>query len=185
MSAQWRGQHITIRPPIPPDVVQPILWELFEINFRWEILALDAFCYRLKTPPVKYGDAGKGAAVEVVDEFGDLDASTRSEREALILGSIEHFNGSIVPDALVKSDVGFASPLWPERHLASLALYQIMAGWVKSYSFSADVKMLGEKLRDPAVTEQEVWDAEYYIAHHYICCFADVFNRAPNLPHHL
>lgn len=145
------------------------------MNFRWELLALDAFCYKLK-PPFQNDD---------VEEFGDLDASTRSEREALILGSMGHFGGSIVPDALVTSDTGFASPLWRDRCATSLMLYRIMVGWSQRYAFSAQVVTLAEKLKDPAVTEGDVWDAEYYLTHHYICCFADVFNRAPNLPHHL
>ncbi|KAF9019585.1 hypothetical protein BDZ89DRAFT_924924, partial [Hymenopellis radicata] len=40
----WRDQPLPN--PLPEHVISEIFWELFEINFRYELVALDRLCYQ-------------------------------------------------------------------------------------------------------------------------------------------
>ncbi|KAF9006279.1 hypothetical protein BDZ89DRAFT_930163, partial [Hymenopellis radicata] len=40
----WRDQPLP--DPLPQNVISEIFWELFEINFRYELVALDRLCYQ-------------------------------------------------------------------------------------------------------------------------------------------
>ncbi|KAL0063028.1 hypothetical protein AAF712_010051 [Marasmius tenuissimus] len=44
----WRGSSLVPFTLPPNDVLKEILWEMFEINFRYELLSLDRRCYRAR-----------------------------------------------------------------------------------------------------------------------------------------
>ncbi|KAL0570739.1 hypothetical protein V5O48_011220 [Marasmius crinis-equi] len=86
---EWCGQQLNPAVSPPPHVAQWILCELFEINFRYELVALDRFCYR-----------------------GPLSAA---EQEPEVLGVISHFNSWLIPDSVDLGKTGFASSQRNER----------------------------------------------------------------------
>ncbi|KAF9013828.1 hypothetical protein BDZ89DRAFT_923027, partial [Hymenopellis radicata] len=45
MPVVWWGLTLAANQIPPADVAQQILWELFEVNFRYDLLVLDRACY--------------------------------------------------------------------------------------------------------------------------------------------
>ncbi|KAF9010863.1 hypothetical protein BDZ89DRAFT_964361, partial [Hymenopellis radicata] len=60
----WRDQPLPN--PLPENVISEIFWELFEINFRYELVALDRLCYQFK--PANFEQTSQ--------PFDELDASS-------------------------------------------------------------------------------------------------------------
>ncbi|KAL0057492.1 hypothetical protein AAF712_015862 [Marasmius tenuissimus] len=102
----WQGITLTPFSLPPSDVVKEVLWELFEINFRYELVVLDRFCFRTGT--------------------------SIADREQEVLGLVPHFNSSMIPDDIGQARIGFASTelnIASGRRHALRGLHQVMAGW--------------------------------------------------------
>ncbi|KAL0565188.1 hypothetical protein V5O48_016841 [Marasmius crinis-equi] len=162
---RWREQVLEpcISPPLP--VAQQILCELFEVKFRYELIALDRFCFRTEL--------------------------SAAEREQQVMGLINHFNNRLVPDATDLGRAGFASSQHNERRLALHGLHTIMEGWNGGPGeMDERLKDLGVGKRlDIADTEDiitpELDSLEYALVFHYVLTFHKIFIRAPLLPHRL
>ncbi|KAL0569155.1 hypothetical protein V5O48_012818 [Marasmius crinis-equi] len=99
----WFGQQLDQHTMPPMSIVQEIMWELFEINFRYELIALDWICY---TTGVSKGECED----EVLNLFG-------------------HFRLSLIPEHLAWGREGFAHENINERRTGLLGLYTVMEGW--------------------------------------------------------
>ncbi|KAL0572514.1 hypothetical protein V5O48_009456 [Marasmius crinis-equi] len=164
----WQGTPLVPFSLPAASIVREILWESFEINFRYELVALDRVCYR-------------------------TDASA-AQRESEVLGLITHLESSLVPDGIKKANIGFASR---ELHSASgrrhalNGLLEVMKGW------AGGPGQLPRPLDDTAVSARldivqtqevglpELEALEYALVHHYVSVFRVTFRRAPLLPHSL
>ncbi|KAK1233860.1 hypothetical protein PQX77_002962 [Marasmius sp. AFHP31] len=160
---EWRGEQYNQNSTPPTRVVQEFLWELFEVNFRYELLALDRLCNTTTT--------------------------SKGEREIEVLGMINHFNSSLVPSDHSSSMYGFASKDLVNRRHALRGLYTVMEGWQgEKFALprslvegSSCVKVWEREV----VTEMELRQYEKALLTHYISTFATTFGRAPLLPHGL
>lgn len=147
-----------------PDeaVSQEILWELYELNFRFEFLALDQFT---RDPTLSTED-----------------------REDLLLAC---FPGSVGRSLLIAelplADRGFAAECWRDRAPFILAFRNVMKTW---RNFSDAVK--GCKGVDlaairalSAYSEEEILVMEKALLRFYTQSFFDFFGRAAIVPHRL
>ncbi|KAL0059302.1 hypothetical protein AAF712_013950 [Marasmius tenuissimus] len=164
----WQGTSLTLFSLPPKPVVQEILWELFKVNFRYELVALDRFCFQT------------GVSI--------------AEREQEVLGLVSHLNNSLVPEGTAQGRIRFASTdlnTAAGRRHALHSLYRVMAGW------TGGPGQLPRPLEDGAVdarlditgtSDVPIGDfeaLEFAVVHHYISVFRSVFHRAPLLPHAL
>ncbi|KAK7045508.1 hypothetical protein VNI00_007340 [Paramarasmius palmivorus] len=154
----WRGQPIDIA-TAPLVLVQEILWELFEINFRYDVLMCDHHWHR-----------------------GD-----REDREVKVLSMVRHCCGHLLPD--MDSDLQkqcFPSSDIYERQLAIIGMLSVMATWVGRGKLPDHLSVNGlmSRLQDreAEVTPYELQEIEYGMVHHFIEVFAGTFGRAPVLP---
>ncbi|KAF9013023.1 hypothetical protein BDZ89DRAFT_1223050 [Hymenopellis radicata] len=170
----WRDQPLPN--PLPGNVISEIFWELFEINFRYEPVALDRLCYQFK--PANFQQTSQ--------PFDELDASSTGDREIRILGCIPHFNGRLVPEWPGVGRAGFASSDIEERRGALLGLFRIMRGWTKMQKMTAGTierAVAIESAKDVSIAILN--EFEHRLARHYVGCFVAWFRRAPVLPHGL
>ncbi|KAL0568378.1 hypothetical protein V5O48_013609 [Marasmius crinis-equi] len=161
--AKWGDASFdpTVMPPT--DIVQQVLWELFEINFRYELLALDRICYQGKRTP--------------------------AERQVTILGLLPHFHNRLVPEDIGSALEGFASTDLDERRGALYRFHGVMSAW-KGGEGEMPAKLneglvVTMKWNRPRVSVLEVDTYETALVNHYIKVFSSAFRRAPLLPHRL
>ncbi|KAF9026844.1 hypothetical protein BDZ89DRAFT_831426 [Hymenopellis radicata] len=172
----WRNQPVP-NPPLPQSVISEVFWELFEINFRYELVALDRLCYQFKPANFEQLDG---------QPFDELDASSTGDREIRILGCIPHFNGRLIPEGPEVGRAGFASSDVEERRGALWGLFRIMRGWTKMGKMSAGTIERAAAVESAKDISTVLLDEfEYRLACHYVWCFVVWFKRAPLLPHGL
>ncbi|KAK1216699.1 hypothetical protein PQX77_020662 [Marasmius sp. AFHP31] len=164
----WCGLTLTPFSPPPANVAREILWEMFEINFQYELLSLDSRCYR----------AGLSS----------------NDHEQEVLGTILHLENGLIPSGVAKGRKGYASrelDTAAGRRQALQGLLHVMDGW------AGGLGQLPWPLQNSAVSEhlditlatrvdwKEVEDIELAIVHHYVSIFCSIFQRTPLLPHSL
>ncbi|KAL0564799.1 hypothetical protein V5O48_017240, partial [Marasmius crinis-equi] len=145
---EWHIQTLQpfMMPPIP--ITKEVLWELHEINFRYELIAVDRACYR-----------GLSSAAECQQE---------------VLATIHHFNTQIVPDTLDAGKEGFASTDSDTRRRALHDLYVVMEGWVGSLGklprclSDSAIKARLDIAETSTISTQEFNDLEYALIFHYV-----------------
>ncbi|KAJ8090897.1 hypothetical protein PM082_024820 [Marasmius tenuissimus] len=102
-SVSWKGSGISVA-AASNVVLQEILWELFEIGFRYELMIMDRKFYGGKLP--------------------------REEWELeLLVTYLRHFNGSIVLASLGEGKEGFASTELLQRRMALWLFLVAMDEW--------------------------------------------------------
>ncbi|KAK1215779.1 hypothetical protein PQX77_021589 [Marasmius sp. AFHP31] len=164
----WQGTSITPFALPPKPIVQEILWELFEVNFCYELVALDRFCFQT------------GVSI--------------AEREQEVLGLVSHLNSSLVPENTAQGRIGFASTdlnTAAGRRHALHGLYRVMADWTGGpgqlprplVDGAVDTRLDITRTSDVPVGDFEA--LEFAVVHHYVSVFRSMFNRAPLLPHAL
>ncbi|KAK1219196.1 hypothetical protein PQX77_018092, partial [Marasmius sp. AFHP31] len=164
---EWKGQRYDQATMPPTSVVQEYLCELFEINFRYELIALDRLVH--------------------------TSLASKSEREQEVLCAIPHFGGSLIPDW--GTDIlpgcgrnGFASDLLQHRRAALHGLFTVMEGWNGGKCAMPRPLVDGAgvlKYWERETTEKELSQYEQALVRHYVSSFCSVFGRAPLLPHRL
>ncbi|KAE9384962.1 hypothetical protein BT96DRAFT_1007519 [Gymnopus androsaceus JB14] len=161
--ATWNGQKMPGR--IPDNVAHDVFYEIFRVSFTQELLMADQYLYEVK--PDEHEDK------ELANE---LDASSREERNLKVMGAI--------PGMLDGGDLGFGLSNDSLCQRSLYGLHCVMKGWSWSASMAITSLPLADRLEGPTVLPlDEIDEAEYHIAFHYICSFADFFKRAPVLPH--
>ncbi|KAF9025009.1 hypothetical protein BDZ89DRAFT_96333 [Hymenopellis radicata] len=105
MPVVWRGLTLAANQIPPADVAQQILWELFEVNFRYDLLVLDRACYDLK--PKGFDAPRPGDEDGQVLPYDELDASSFGDRQMRVVGAIPHFKSRMVPEDTDEGHNGF------------------------------------------------------------------------------
>jgi hypothetical protein len=143
----WQGQTVSSTYLPPVKVAQEILWEIYELNFRFEFMALDR---RAHIP------------VEGVDE---------PSREQLVLAC---FPGrtSLAAAPIDSAREGLGATDWRSHRSSTIAMRTVMQTWrgfkVGQFYITKGVDYL---------SEQEFQDVEWAVAHFYMQCFFDHFAR--------
>ncbi|KAF9013032.1 hypothetical protein BDZ89DRAFT_1046810 [Hymenopellis radicata] len=135
-----------------------ILWELFVINFRYELVALNRLCYQFKLANFE----------QTSQPLDELDASSTGDREIRILGCIPHFNGRLIPECPDVGRAGFASFDNEERRMEKMTAGTIERAVTIESANDVSIAILNE--------------FENRLARHYFGCFVAWFRRAPVLP---
>ncbi|KAK7028100.1 hypothetical protein VNI00_014915 [Paramarasmius palmivorus] len=158
----WRGEVIIVD-DASPETMAEVLWELFEINFRYDLLMCDHHWHR--------GEAH------------------RDDRETEVLSFIRHSDGHLLPnmDPHSRPKTYPANNLY-ERQLAIVGILAIMNSWKGRGQLPSTLatgsgiqQRLQEATKEP-VTAFELDEIEFSVARHYIEVFAGTFGRAPVLP---
>lgn len=170
----WRGNSIptlneeSAKEAITINVSMEILWELHELNFRFELLALDR---HLRPDLWDAEDEGVHRDADIQDVFfGD--------------------GGYLVGDIPTKSS-GLAAVSWRERLPYVRALRNLMADWPFDENILQDLAAFESKLRDPkpgvsdAAASNGAMMAEGYVVATYCQKFFDTFGRPPICPHRI
>ena len=151
----WQGQSYLPGSLPPPNVVQQILWELYELNFAQEFLALDRLACSNLDP---------------------TDKEKLYERQLLI-------SKCFVPNALSYAPIptinrGLAAETIRDRLPYVHSMVQIMQAWKGSKPAIFDVA--NRSLLHPQATELEETATKYYCQQFYT-----YFGRAAQVPHRL
>jgi hypothetical protein len=153
MAPKWQGTTFRPEELLRPELAREILWELYEANFRVELLSIDALLNKT------------GQSV--------------GDREILIGGNC-WATGYVIPD-LKSAKEGLNSPkLWERRHCL-YGMHTIMREWSGSRPPSLceafpEVENNHDGLDKLAVVEKEI--AEFYVT-----SFFKLFRRAAIVPH--
>ena len=157
---KWRSITLSSVMIPPHTIARQVLWELFEINFRYELVTLDRLCYKLDDTP----DA----------------------RQILVLNRIPHFEGNLVPTSSSSGKSGFASEDTEDRRIALEGFFGVMEGWDGGpHAMSRHLSGAGRRLREHQLEGNELDKIEKDLVLHYVSVFSDLFGRAPLLPHKL
>ncbi|KAL0569313.1 hypothetical protein V5O48_012658 [Marasmius crinis-equi] len=159
----WFGQKYDQHKMPLVGVVQEVLWELFEINFRYELIALDCICHTT--------------------------GASKGECEDEVLKLFGHFCSSLIPEHVAWGREGFAHENLNERRVALWGLYMVMEGWSGNCYAMPRPLVEGSQCLKPweqeVVDERDLFHYEVTSVTHYIATFATIFGRAPILPHRL
>lgn len=183
--ALWRG-HSLLSGHIPTPVIsRQILWELFEVNFRYELLVLDRACYDLMPEGFDTTNSGETEEGEV-RSFDDLDASSFGDRQMRVLGAINHFNSTLIPSDTDDGRNGFASPDGSARREAYAGLYRVMRSWQRVPELSSRTVRAAQRiLASGPLDTAALMVTEEGLAYHYVQCYFTVIGRPPLVPHGL
>lgn len=156
----WRGRSIPIASLInpPPRLIRAILWEIFEIGWRYELCALD----QALNPR--------------------LWAENRTERLSFIYNIFPGSSGLVLwsePLPTVAGDLGLTDCFHKNEHiLRSFCL--LLSTWPNAHpSFS--YFSLNQQSQSRHVAAYEIMSRA---CHFYVQTFFDYFGRPPLLPHH-
>jgi hypothetical protein len=152
------GDPTRMQEDLTLEVTTEILWDLFEHNFRFELLALDRMIHTLEW--------GSSPAYIVRDNllrgvFFDEDGDS---------------DGAYVVSGIPDENYGLAANDWRKRHGFVETLRQVMLTWPRSHLLPQDVL---SKDYDSFLRE------EISVATFYCQTFYDVFGRAAVIPHRL
>jgi hypothetical protein len=154
----WQGQEYPLGVLPPEDVVRQILWELYELNFIYELQSLDRRA------------------------CADLDLSDTAlllERQMKISRCfpINSFRHVMIPS----ENCGLAADNLSERFRFVVELFHIMKAWRGDKPAIFEMSM--DNLRDS--TNQTRMLVEKTVAKYYCQQFFNYFGRAAQIPHRL
>ncbi|OBZ70847.1 hypothetical protein A0H81_09432 [Grifola frondosa] len=147
----WFGHRFDV---VPATLAPQIIWELHELGFRYELLALDRH----------FVPNQKGPAEEIL-------------REELI-SAIFSGNGAIRVTSLPTFDCGLAARKPKDRAASLEALRKVMLRWTPCPPLLRKAQPLSRMSEDDYISMME-----RYIARGYTQCFYDASGRAPIVPH--
>lgn len=183
--AVWRGQSLPSGITPERGIAQEILNELFEVNFRYDLLMLDRACYRLAPKNFEISQSSTEPGEIVYD---DLDASSYGDRQLRVLAAIPHFESGLIPADSDDGQCGFASPDARVRREAYVGLYRIMKSWNGHDipPLSPRTAAAAEQLSGPgSVSIEDLIAAEDGLSWHFVNSYYTVIGRTPLLPHGL
>ncbi|KAL0564174.1 hypothetical protein V5O48_017880 [Marasmius crinis-equi] len=140
-------------PPLP--IVRQILWELFEINFRFELLALDRIYFRGALSP--------------------------EERQIAVLNMFPHWSSSMIPSDFTAASSGFVHENLDRRRGTLFRLYSVMSHWNGTEGQLPRPLVEGvvrlQQWKTPKISEQEFNELETAYVQHYVSLFATTFRH--------
>jgi hypothetical protein len=161
----WQEQHLS--PGELPDqrVAQEILWELYELNFRFEFMALDS---RAHTPPT-------------------VRTNSLSREDLLLKCFPGNIGGSFLVAPTEFSHQGLAAGTWRDRAPFIVAVKNVVCTWPGFHKVNercSGVDLEQNKVVE-SYSESEVEAAELALATFYTQTFYDFFGRAAIIPRRL
>ncbi|KIY60904.1 hypothetical protein CYLTODRAFT_481926 [Cylindrobasidium torrendii FP15055 ss-10] len=172
----WQGRVVD---SVTRRIRIELAWESCEVNFRYDLLALDKQRYSLAEESVFAFSATSGDGLSMTSE--ELTASTWEERQQRIFGLFPHWESSLAP-RLSSQRVGFESQDLRVRVRTWLALWELMETWTlgrvppEADTIVAVESMRMELMRGPGGS---------CIAFEFGRNFVEAFRRAPVVPHAL
>ena len=169
LDARWcDGTTLCDNGTLPPvKICREIIWEMYELNFRSELVLLDCFVFNWAE------DGQKKAA----------DRISPSERRMIVLNLIPHFGSSMVMDYSDFQLRGFASHSAIEQRLAICGLVAVMRDWTGLATLPTGIDETATSLaKTSAVTPDIIEEFGKSVGRHYIRTFYKVFARPPTLP---
>lgn len=161
---EWHGHILDQTSPPPDHIAQQILWELFELNFRFELLALD-----------------RVASASTDDSH---DASHAREQQILqCFPQREGLSALLVADVTL-AHRGLGAAHWQERAPYVLALRTVMRGW-KVRTLEKPAIIDGEDMPQGLQTSAEIVAMEDAVTRYYTQAFYNFFGRPAVVPHRL
>ncbi|THU86473.1 hypothetical protein K435DRAFT_868264 [Dendrothele bispora CBS 962.96] len=152
----WRDEALSQDRLPRPEVAREILWELYEINFRMELMTLD----RTLLPQTEWG-------------------LRQNELSDCWLGLPFHVN-------LDNGSSGLGSPSFLQRLPYTRALYYVVQAWPgpkpDEISFPFPVQITDGSVTE-AHFERQVAMVEDALTRFYVRTFFNTFARAPTIPH--
>lgn len=120
----WRGQALTFGQDFEAQTVREILWEISELNFRFDLLSLDRHLYRF-----------------------ELDEQTKMHRYAsaedrILLCLPRGASSSLLVADIADAGSGLASTDWAVRRQAMVALQIVMRSWEGFAEFAPEGSFL-------------------------------------------
>jgi hypothetical protein len=155
----WREAQLSVGTLPNLRVTQEILWELYELNFRFELVALD-----------------RRAWLAPVEEL----AAQESSRQLMLMACFP--SESLLVADVSSANQGLASPTLEGRAQYLLAMKQLMKGWGGNVP---EVVHCPPKNPANGYSLQELAELEQAIAIFYTQSFFNHFGRAAILPHAL
>jgi hypothetical protein len=159
----WRGMEIIPGNVPPTNITREILWELCELNFRSELVALDQ---RAHVSPAM------------------ISPPTLDDRESLIGGCLFGGDSALLSVRIEDVNKGLADPLWSERRKYLLGLYRVMESWTgfRQYAMGRHAAILSSVSGNQDLSDEETKRLEKLVAGFYTQSFFNFFGRAPILP---
>lgn len=161
----WKEQAIatgdmkSLRESVDPTITTEVLWDLFEHNFRFELLALD----RLLNP----------AAWSHVEQHEVRDALLRQ----VFFDDGGQVGGYYLFQGVPQENQGLAADNWQTRRIFVENLWRVMRAWPRPPTFNLG---LGSN-----VLEAHFLRFESNVAQFYCQTFYNTFGRAANIPHRI
>lgn len=158
VTIHWHQHQIDVKQLPPPKVAQEILWELHELNFRCEFLALDHHAH------------------------DPIQTNSSYLREEMVLACFPHGgDATILVTDVSLATRGLAAEDWRERAPYIIAMRTVLQSWM---GFPHVAATLIEKEID-AFEEQEIMMMETTLTRFYTQTFFNFFGRAAILPRRL
>lgn len=161
----WQEQRLSPGELPGQRVAQEILWELYELNFRFEFMALDS---RAHTPPAV--------------------PTNRLSREDLLLKCFPgNIGGSFLVAPTEFSHQGLAAGTWRDRAPFIVAVKNVVCTWPGFHEVNERCNGvdLDENKGVDHYSESEIEAAELALATFYTQTFYDFFGRAAVIPRRL
>ncbi|RDB23170.1 hypothetical protein Hypma_009677 [Hypsizygus marmoreus] len=155
----WFDVPHPVNQPLPPSTTTEVLWDLFEQNFRFELLALD----RVLSPTAW---APKEGTFLVRDEV----------IRQVIFDPHGDPGGSYLIAGIPREDLGLAASKWNVRRTFVDNLRTVMTTWPSLQKISLPVGVVPDNEGAFLVFERA-------ITAYYCQSFYEAFGRAPCLPH--
>ncbi|KAG6848329.1 hypothetical protein H0H93_001147 [Arthromyces matolae] len=156
---KWYNQQHSTSEDLPPAVATQVLWDLYEQNFRAEILALDRRLMEKEWASPEH-------------------CLTRDRMVQAVLFDCDtgEPGGPYIVTSVPSTDMGLASANWNVRMRFVKNLHSLMKTWPEQMP-----------LPDFFETTEEKWfvQQEEAVARHYCACFFNIFGRAACTPHRL
>lgn len=171
----WQG--ITLQTDVAPstNIARQILWELTELNFHSELVALD---YRAhNAPPLT-------RAIPLESEKPGIPQAPPDTREDLIARCFSG-NHLAISANLDDANKGLAAPLWTDRRQYLVALHSLMSTWTGFHAYAASNFFTILITSPELLTENETNLLEHLVAGFYTQSFFNFFGRAAIILHRL
>ncbi|KIY60665.1 hypothetical protein CYLTODRAFT_292604 [Cylindrobasidium torrendii FP15055 ss-10] len=170
---KWLGENFSDNGRLPPLLIcRQMIWEMYELNFRSELILLDHFVF-------------DWAGQQQKDEDERL---TPASRRSLLVSRMEHWDGDLatVDEIFIYYSAGLCSSDREARVCAVRELLTTMSEWVGvgALGDSQDLVPRGQALLSALTTVplEDILAWEELCWRHYIRTFYRVFGRPPTLP---
>ncbi|RDB30786.1 hypothetical protein Hypma_005864 [Hypsizygus marmoreus] len=157
------GDEDQLKRDLSPEVSAEVLWELFEHNFRFELLTLD----KTLAPLMWAGTSQDGFPMK----------ATRDVMVRKVFAGDDETDGSYLVEKIPTKDVGLAARNWFDRMPHVHALACLMSAW-KGCPY--EISRCERNMR-----ESQLLQMERLVAQFYCQCFFDYFGRAAIVPHRI